>query len=117
MRAFEIFDFKRICVDIHCVRTVLERETPQKEGFEALNLKNFASKVVMNNIDSSVNKPDLNGRYGTIEQYRYVLIRIGFEQVTIKEKGSLSIVGVSILPYAEIKQYYFMNSCYVYIYK
>ena len=50
----------------------------------------------MNNIDSSVNKPDLNGRYGTIEQYRYVLIRIGFEQVTIKENryGSLSIVVV-----------------------
>ena len=32
-------------------------------------------------------------------------------------KGSLSIVGVSILPYAEIEQYYFMNNCYVCIYK
>ena len=84
MRALEISDFKRICVDIHCFRTGLERETPEKEGFEALNLKNFASKVVMNNIDSSVNKPDLNGRYEAIEQYRYVSIRIGFEQVTIK---------------------------------
>ena len=31
--------------------------------------------------------------------------------------GSLSIVGVSILPYAEIEQYYFMNNCYVCIYK
>ena len=31
--------------------------------------------------------------------------------------GSLSIVGVLILPYAEIEQYYFMNSCYVCIYK
>ena len=31
--------------------------------------------------------------------------------------GSLSIVGVSILPYAEIEQNYFMNSCYVCIYK
>ncbi len=38
----------------------------------------------MNNIDSSIDKPDLNGRYEAIEQYRYVSIRIGFEQVTIK---------------------------------
>ena len=34
-----------------------------------------------------------------------------------KLSGSLSIVGVSILPYAEIEQYYFMNNCYVCIYK
>lgn len=57
----------------------LNGRQPQKEEFEVLNLKNFASKVVMNNIDSFVDKPDLNGGYRAIEQYRYVSIRIGSE--------------------------------------
>ena len=33
-------------------------------------------------MDSSVDKPDLNGGYGAIEQYRFISIQIGFEQVT-----------------------------------
>ena len=47
--------------------------------FRGLNLKKIHLKIVLNNIDSSVNKLDLNEGYGVIEQYRYVSIRMEFE--------------------------------------
>ena len=49
--------------------------------------------------------------------YQELALSQGINNSALIARGSLSIVGVSILPYAEIEQYYFMNNCYICIYK